>query len=115
MCVTSVLAVLLQWVSLWCYTILSQDYIPAEHRAGKYLLFIALCLHLSLSLCVCVSICLSSHFGHHILTPCLYSVVNGAGRLNTHADGNTRTHTLSSGWPDTREVNISGVASRQCF
>lgn len=109
-CVLSVLVVLLQRVSL-CYDIVqSQDYIPAEQRAGKYLLFISLCLYLSVSLSVCVSICLSSHFAVYILTPCLYSVV----RWNSQAK---HKHICAERWlaRQTCGVNISHVASRQCF
>lgn len=43
------LAVLLQRVSLCYHTVPSQDYIPAEQRAGAYLLFISLCLYHSVS------------------------------------------------------------------
>lgn len=88
-CIVSVLAVLLQRVSLCCCAVLSQDYIPAEQRAGKYLLFISHCLYRSLA----VSICLSSNFDDHILTPCLCSVV----RWNSQVK-----HTLKGSWPDRR-------------
>ena len=52
-CVVSVLVVLLQRVSLCYNTVVSQDYIPAEQRAGKYLLFISLCLYRS-PCCLCL-------------------------------------------------------------
>lgn len=82
MCVCVCAISVLQRVSLCYTTVLSQDYIPAEHRAGKYLLFIV-----SIGLSVCVFVGLSPEFAPHILTGCLYSVVSQVKHTHTHMWG----------------------------
>lgn len=86
MCAHS-MCVLYLYLPLCYHTVLSQDYIPAEQRAGEIpLIYLSLSLSLRLSPCLCLYLSFLS-FADHILTACLCAAVARSSRVR-----HTQTH-----------------------